>query len=706
MTLVVVTNTVVNPNILSKARDTRSLRAFDGILLFSIVLVASWIRVQGIEHLPAGQFTETDGYFYYWQGQLILEHGELPPRDMNRWLPLGRDLRQTLNLYGYVLAYTYKTIAWISSNISLYDVTLYMPVLCFSVGLSVLCLFLYRMKGIFFSSIVGVLLATLPGSIERSAAGFGDRDAWCLMLGTLAVITYLTSLQAEHPRSHFFWTLVSGFIVFLGGISWEGFGVFLSIILAVEVWRFLTNKIEEGLGYYLLWVLIFAPTLYLGFPAYRSGYGFAKHLAAFLLIPPIALLGIRSLRYLLLAKVERLRPHARTLALVLTLLTTIFVLVYVFTQLDTFADTTVPLSQNALMQAMTELKAPHYGYWVARYGSVFIVGSLGFVIMPLHLWKKQGILLSIPLTFFTISTFFRQPLDKIWGDTFGNIFFGIALVGCIITFTALAWRRKTKVPYETVFIAFTVWYLMWVALARDAKRYDFFIGIALAFGSAALILWFALLLSEKLWHSGYVTENFRENFKLTVLKKGVVTILLFMLMCLPINKAHTYRAIYAAKEMRNPLPGYTRVNAAFHWIKTFLVKKSTAETDIPVVAAHWAYGSQLNVLADVKTIIDQDTYLQHWILLYNKHVHEAKDEHEALTFLKTHGATHIMLTKKDPKSTLLRGQLSKAFVPVYPKMKFVEASVKVWEIHYPPNIKTDRKYLQTGFPEVDTKLQR
>ena len=155
--------------------------------LFSILLVAFWIRIQGVDELPEGQFTETDAYFYYWQASLISEHGILPERDMHRWLPVGRDLGQTLNLYGYVLAYTHKAVAWVFPNVTLYDVTLYLPVICFCIGIGALCLFLYHTEGLLFSSIVGVILATLPGSIERSAAGFGDRDAWCLMVGLLAV---------------------------------------------------------------------------------------------------------------------------------------------------------------------------------------------------------------------------------------------------------------------------------------------------------------------------------------------------------------------------------------------------------------------------------------------------------------------------------------------------------------------------------------
>ena len=128
---------------------------------------------------------------------------------------------------------------------------------------------------------VGVLLATLIGAINRSSAGFSDRDSWCLMLGILAVTTYLISLQAQYPRGRLLWTLASGCIVFLGGISWEAFGFFTALILAIELWKFCTTKTEEHLKEYALWLFMFIPWLYLASPAYRSGYGFATHIAAY-----------------------------------------------------------------------------------------------------------------------------------------------------------------------------------------------------------------------------------------------------------------------------------------------------------------------------------------------------------------------------------------------------------------------------------------
>ncbi len=656
--------------------------------LCSLLLLTLWIRIQGIDKLPAGQFTETDGYFYYWQASLISEHGHLPERDLHRWLPLGRDLGQTLNLYGYVLAYTHKAIALVFWNITLYHVCLYMPVVCFCIGLGALCLYLYHAYDLMFSLTAGVILATLPGSIERSTAGFGDRDAFCLMIGILAVVTYLVSLQvSDTPRKRLIWTLVSGFIVFIGGISWEGFGVFLSVIIVVELYRFLTSETEDGLGLYALWVCCFVPTLYLASPAYRNGYGFAEHLAAFILMPPLVLLAMRAIRSLLISKVDRLHPHIRTVSLGLILVSVTLILSYVWTQQNTFADTTVPISDNPVMQAMTELRSPHYGYWVFRYGGVFILGSIGLIVASKRDYDQTSLL--VPLFLFVATTFFRDPLEKhLWDASYGTFFFFIALTCTGIGFLISAWLQKSHKPRIVTIVAFTAWFIFWVALARDAKRYDFFIGVPLAFFTAKLINFLSNVLSHKV----------KEIVPRAALKTGITIALLAGILFLPLLGAHATRAIYAATHMRKATPT-TDVTTALHWMKAAL-------PDTATVAAHWVYGSQLNVLAGVKTITDQDTYLQNWILLYNQHVHNATSEREALEYLKIHGATHLMLTGKDPKDSFLRGELSEAFLPIYPKQNFADAIVKVWELHYPSDIQPDVKYLKTGFPEIDDHLQR
>ena len=787
------------------------------LLLCAILCIAFWIRILSVDAIPDEHFTGIDPYLYYWQAQIISEHGQLPERDMHRWLPLGRDLGQTLNLYGYVLAYTHKALTWVFPSVRLYHVSVYMPVFCFCIGLGALYLFLYQTHGLLFSGIVGILLATLPGSIDRSTAGFGDRDAFCLMLGILAVTTYLVSLQTTHRHKRLIWTLASGFIVFFGGMSWEGFGVFLSVIIVVQLYRFLTSETEEGLYLYLLWVLTFVPTLYLASPAYRNGYGFAEHLFVFVLVPPVVILSIRTLRHLLLTKAEKLRPHARTLALGLVLATVALAIGYVWIQRNTFAETTVPLSQNTLMQNVGELKDTNSQYWMKLQGYIFVISIIGFIISVSHHWKNSGTLFVISITLFSLTLFFREYPDYLWGAQNSNVLFFAAVIGAAVTLLLMAWRRDHQPKNELVYVAAITWFLIWTSLSRDAERYSPFTTPVLAFFTAELIQF----CSVKLWNVKRL-EKVRLQIPQPVLKTSTAVAMLALLVWLPSPYGYAWNTLRATKHLRRSVPPYQTIAQTFQWMKAQLPNTT-------VVATDWIHGSQLNVLGGVKTITDQDTFIQHWIHLYYRYLFCGQSEKEVLQFLKSHGATHLMLTEVDitkmahayskigrhseqtptfeivefryitrekghlflfpakvtpffkniqmnispetdtPTSAIalsqngtrtnipyvvfsgkernisntqdgsktggiilyfdeshhfqkgyyvppiawdnftirlfLRGIPSDAFHPVYEVQKTGETDVKVWEIHYPPDIKTDLKYLKTGVPEIDARLQ-
>ena len=607
---------------------------YQKILLCAIVLLACWIRVQGVDRLPDGQFTSNDAYLFAGQAQEIADQVSLPARDMRRWLPVGRDNGQIFPLYAYTIAYTHKAIGWVSPKLTLYHIQVYAAAICFTLGLGVLCFFLARVYGGTFAAIAALLLATLPGSIERSAAGFGDRDAWCWMLGIFAVISYLWKESMEPGRRRWIATALAGFTVFLGGMSWEGFGFFVLMIVAVELYKFCSTDTEQHLKEYLLYMLMFVPWLYLISPAYRSGYGFSTHVTALMLLPPLTVFALRGSKFLLLKYVEQLRPHPRKLAWGLTLLSIAAGVGYIFMQAGTFAETAYPFRESQLMQNIGELGDPNFRYWVGRYGAVFVLGSLGLVAASLHLWKWKGLPLIISLALFVGTTFFRTQVNGwIGADTCNTLFF-ISL-GLTVLSLAVACLQKEKAENELVTLATLAWFLLWVGLARGGKRHDFFIGLPLAYGTAWL-LWFSPVhLIQRLKDAEILYPHVKEKRATAIF---AVIVLIPVLFWTPIG-GHAHKSVYAAARMRPPIPGQNSRSEAFKWMHETLPKES-------VIAANWDYGTQLNVLGGVNTVVDSDHFLPHWIYLYYRHVFSAQDAREALEFLKTHKATHLMLTER------------------------------------------------------------
>ena len=653
-----------------------------GVLLFGIILLSFWIRIQGTAELPAGQFTEHDAYLYHWQAGIIAEQGHLPERDMHRWLPIGRDNRQLLPLYSYAIAYLHKVFpGW-----SLYQIQLYLPPVCFAIGLSVIFLFLNRSYGLLFATFVSLLLTTLPGSIERSAASFGDRDAWCWMAAALAVTSYLWKEQVEPGWRRHLVTALSGVTVFLGGLSWEAFGVFLLIIHAVELWKFCNTDTEAHLFDYLLWMFMFIPWLFLMSPAYRNGYGFSTHVAALMLAPPLVIFTLRSLRYLLIRFCQSIRLYAQRLACALTLLTLVIGIGFFFLQFNTFEITAFALRESKLMKSIGELKDPQTGYWINRYGAIFLFGSIGVMLTSLRLWKSKSLPLVGSVTLFVCTTFFRDFVSR-WtsSETCDTLFF-ISLGLTLLSLAGITFLQKETNKNELITLAMLAWFLLWVGLSRGGKRYDFFIGVPLAFFTTTFIeiitnYLFSATEEEKIEKKQHISTGLRKTI--------AACLILLSFMFLPPLGAYATRAIYAATQMRKPTPGNVEITKAFHWIKTQLPPSS-------VIAAKWDYGTQLNVFSRVKTITDPDIYIPNWINLYAQYVERAKSERACLEFLKTHSATHLMLTRKDfAIPSFLNGKSAEVFLPAYPAENFSKAPVNIWEIRYPLDIKSDPKYLAT-----------
>ena len=606
------------------------------------MLLAFWIRVQGVSRLPDGQFTSNDAYLFAGQTQEIADQGSLPARDMRRWLPHGRDNGQIFPLYAYTIAYTHKAIGWVSPKLTLYHIQVYISAICFTLGLGVLCFFLARVYGVTFAAIVTLLLATLPGSIERSAAGFGDRDAWCWMLGILAVTSYLYKEGMEPGRRRWIATALAGFTVFLGGMSWEGFGFFVLMIVAIELYKFCSTDTEQHLKEYLLYVLMFVPWLYLISPAYRSGFGFSTHVAALMLLPPLTVFVLRGGRYLLLKYVEQLRPHPRKLAWGLTLLSIAAGVGYIFMQAGTFAETAYPFRESQLMQGIGELGDPTFRYWTGRYGAVFVLGSLGLITASLHLWKWKGLPLVLSLALFVGTTFFRTQVNGWIGvDTCNTLFF-VSLGLTVLSF-AIACLRKEKAENELVTLATLAWFLLWVSLSRGGKRHDFFIGMPLAYGTAWLLYFSPVHLIQRLKDAEILYPYVKERLATAIF---TVIALIVVLFWTPIG-GHANKSVYAAARMRPPIPGQNSRAEAFKWMNESLPKES-------VIAANWDYGIQLNILGSVNTVVDSDHFIPHWIHLYYRHVFSAQDAREALGFLKTHKATHLMLTERGVTSSSRR----------------------------------------------------
>ncbi len=162
------------------------------------------------------------------------------------------------------------------------------------------------------------------------------------------------------------------------------------------------------------------------------------------------------------------------------------------------------------MQNVGELADPHFRFWASRYGTVFVLGSLGLITTCLHLWKWKGVPLTLSLSLFVGTTFFRTQVNGWIGeDTCNALFFiSLGLTGLSI---GIACLRKEVAKDELVTLATLAWFLLWVGLSRGGKRHDFFIGMPIAYGTAWLLWFFPVHLIQWLKDAKIVYPHVKEK---------------------------------------------------------------------------------------------------------------------------------------------------------------------------------------------------
>ncbi len=287
------------------------------------------------------------------------------------------------------------------------------------------------------------------------------------------------------------------------------------------------------------------------------------------------------------------------------------------------------------MATVSELVDPDLKYWKLRYGSVFILGSIGLIVATLQIWKVKGIFTAFSLAIFSILIFLQEEISLIVGVSASNKLFLLSLVMNILGL-AMVSLLKEDTRGENILLMAIVWFLLWVGFTSTGKRHDFFAGLPLTYGTAWVVWYAPIHFIKKMKEIKVLHADIKEKFVTPLM---TIMLLLVILFYRPIG-GFAYKTHYDKTARRSAQPRMTSMSEALNWVNTNI-------SDDSIVAAGWSYGTQLRVLGNVRTITDADHYIPHWIHLYFRHVFCGQSEQEVLEFLKTHGATHIMITENE-----------------------------------------------------------
>ena len=173
-----------------------------------------------------------------------------------------------------------------------------------------------------------MLLSLCPGILDRTVAGFSDRDALVLFLAMLSYTFYIYSFYHSDFRRRIF-LLSSGIVMGILGLIWKGAGIFIVIPVMFNLVRWGIN----GWGWddfklYLWWVIPMEVILTVATNRYRHDLlaGYSSVTILFPFLPPLLASYHSSIAYIFLRSRFKRRVYRIGVMAGISLITVILIL--------------------------------------------------------------------------------------------------------------------------------------------------------------------------------------------------------------------------------------------------------------------------------------------------------------------------------------------------------------------------------------------
>ena len=505
-------------------RMNTSKRFFICVFLLLSLMLCAVVRIVGVSLLHGDVF-DPDSARFLRQAKLIVEEGDLPDVDNQRWSPIGVEMERRLTLFPHVLAGLFKGLSLFVPSLTIEDVAILFPVI-FSILSGYLFYLLVNRLTDTYTALLSVNLAIISWPwVSRTTAGYADRDAFVLFLALAAYYFYVRAYQTEPQRRQLLCSAASGVLMALVGLTWEGSGLLITVIVGVEFIKFVIGFFKKQEFYrYLCWVV---PILG-GLLCFKKVYWQVSQPISLLALGGPTLLLLLMVACLIIRRFPNLAQKLsfkNRLPLEMSLVLWagiggILVSILLSTQITSiwtifkalWSNFLSPLEQNRLWAAISELQKQGTTGWISWPGIFFCFTAAGVFLLVRRLaaWLGLNVWLSVALFELVLAgTVLTRILsghfsgrDTVLTSTMYVVSILIFLTGMGALYLSAHHRgtvKNIKNSQNALFLL--MWLLVMLLSARGAVRFEFFlVPIAIAVGSYATVTAFRQLTAECAFH--------------------------------------------------------------------------------------------------------------------------------------------------------------------------------------------------------------
>ena len=620
----------------------------------------------GLWDITTGTWTlgpDLDPWLFTRYAKTIVEQGGLPVVDEMRYSPRGYEPAKETRLLPYMIAYTYKLSGGFLDNVE--HAAVIFPVIMFA--LTILSFFLF-VREIFRrkskrnatrANIIALIstffMIVIPIFLSRTVAGIPEKESAAFFFMFLAFYLFLRAWKSDKLK----WAVILGILAgiataMMGLIS--GLVVYVFVSIAVSVFlAFILNKVhKKEFIIYLLWIL-FSFSFMLLFSDRFSLKGFITSLDTGLAFMVLFILVIHfTLWHTKISKTRILQNRKIPKNIISLIAVIIFGILsasilfgpgFIIEKLKDVNQIFFKPVTGRWITTVAENRQPFFTEWRASFGPfiknipilfwLFFIGSVVLFRKMLNYIKRKDawILTGLYILFFLGLVFSRYSSGSMFnGENFISKAFyylsALLLIGyliyCYIKYHKEGYTGFKKIRFEYLLL-FSL-FVLCLFTARSAVRLIMVLGPI-----APIFVGFLIVECFISWRKS------NEESKKILLGAFFIIVVLLSLFAFQ----SFYSSVKGQAYSFIPGPYNQQWQKAMQWVR----EETSVETT--VFAHWWDYGYWVQSIGERATVLDGSNSFAYWNYLMGRLVLTGDNQKDALDFLYSHNATHLLIDSTD-----------------------------------------------------------
>ena len=666
-----------------------------GAVAVLIALFGFFIRTRNWKLIGSSYPIDPDANLVLRYVKYVFENGRLFDLDPLRNYPVGFNGTGEFEVLSHFIVYLYKFLHFFNSNVTIEFTHIAYPAFAFFIAAIFFYLFVKKLFDYRVALLSTFLLSVVPTFLFRTMSGISDKEALATIFMFMTFYFYVSAIKSKNVKNGVLFGILSGISTALMGLVWAGVNLLFLSFGAYAIIMLLFEKFDKTQIYaHVSWIASSILMLLLFFSERYT-------LIVFVTSPTTAVAifsAILSVSHYLFfeknyfdVKDKILNKHPfgilNVAAVALISLFTFVIIYGVSPFIDilngVYIDLVRPFGRSRWALTVAESHQPYFTDWIGQMGwqflLLFFLGSV-FMFYKIvknlkHGWKLTAFYAAF-IFLFTMSRY--SPQSRFNGENGLSIFLyvgslAIFIAGMIGLYIYSFYKfdkgiiKNIDMEHSIMFVF--AYFFFGIIAARGAIRL-FYI-----FAPVTVIIAAYFLLNVK----DYIIEK-NDKIPIYILSAYVLLVLinqynslnnlligLFILSLAYLvslildydigkdwHKSVSYLIILLV--IASPSIAFTSNSykqsqyitptlnpqwvAAMEW-----VKKNTQED--AVFAHWWDYGYYIQTAGERATITDGGNVILPWNHFMGRNVLTGKSEEEALTFLKTHNATHLLIVKEE-----------------------------------------------------------